>query len=98
MKKVKPFSEMTPEESYEFLWSYTTFDKTKEELIRDLELSDEEQVYLDEALDYLKSRVEVHEKEGRPSPSYAFYLVEYIEDELDEGIPRGVTEKLEKDS
>lgn len=87
---------MTPEEYYEFLWTYKTFDKTKEQLINDLELSEEAQKYLGEALEYCKSRVEAHESEGQPSPSYAFYLVEYIDDELDPGVPKEITEKLKK--
>lgn len=96
MKEKKSYSEMTPEEYYEFLWTYTTFDKTREQLIRDLELSVDEQEFLDEALKYLKSRVEVHKKEGRPSPSYAFYLIESIDEELDPGIPREITDMIKR--
>lgn len=96
MEKTKPFCKMTPDEYYDFLWSYTTFDKTREQLIEDLEITEEEEKYLDEVLNYLKSRVEIHEKEGRPNPSYAFYLVEYLEEAVDEGVPEETVREIEK--
>ena len=96
--KLKPFKEMTQQEYYDFLWSYTTFDKSKDELIRDLELDAKEQKILDEALAYYRSRVEVHKKEGRPSPTYAFYIMEYIDEELDEGIPRELMRRIVKEA
>lgn len=96
MKKTKPFREMTTDEYYDFVWSYTTFDKTKEQLIKDLEITNEELPYLDEALEYLKSREEIHKKEGLPSPSYAYYLIEYLEDEVDKGVPEDIVEEIEK--
>lgn len=96
MTKNKPISQMTPKEYYEFLWTYQTFDKTREQLIKDLELSPEAQKFLDEALEYCKSRVKIHKEEGLPSPSFAFYLMEYIEDELDLGVPKEITEKYKK--
>ena len=37
---------MTPDEYYDFLWSYTTFDKTREQLIEDLEITEEEESIL----------------------------------------------------
>lgn len=45
MEKTKPFCKMTPDEYYDFLWSYTTFDKTREQLIEDLEITEEEEKY-----------------------------------------------------
>lgn len=87
---------MTTIEYYDFLWNYTTFDKTREELILDLELSEEEQQYLDEALEFYKSQEDIRIKQGKNSATYAFYLVEFLEERLDEGVPKEITEEIER--
>lgn len=42
------------------------------------------------------SGLEIHEKEGRPNPSYAFYLIEYLEEAVDEGVPEETVREIEK--
>lgn len=78
------FENTSPEQYMDFLYNYTIFDKSPEQIASDLELDSEESIHIPEAIHTLKLQSVERQQKGLPSKDNAYFLTEFIDERLDE--------------
>lgn len=90
------FENMSPEQYTDFLYNYTIFNKSPEQIARDLDLNTEEAIHIPEAIRALKLQSVERQLKELPSLDNAYFLTEFIEERMEE-LPPEIKKMLSGD-